>query len=582
MNPEEIWQVDAGGQIYEANFEELKQWVAEGAVLPSDKIRRGNLRWLEAGKIPLLHGVFNSRVSGNPPQIQTNVTHAAPINETPVNNFVNVITQEQIPIEAPPPPQVQTPPTPYSAEVKETHIKQDSKQTNQHKNNQKNQSFCSIHVTVEAKYICGSCKTLYCKECPETYGIVRICPNCRELCKSLAEVQQKSQQQRQYQKAITEGFGFGDFVKAIVYPFKHPLSLIIGCLMFAVFSIGLSGMRLGSMAVMGGSIVGLMLANMIAFACISNTINEFSKGNLTANFMPQFEDFNLWDDVIQPFFISIGVYTVSYGFLVIVILVGVFLAFNSAPTQNGMPINVPLAQLKQISNSSSSVTSFEELMQKDAEQKSKIAELKAGVKTKQDTPPQPAPPTLNQPQVTEAAQQPEMIFVSPEGEIMTAEQAQKMMGNSLEAQGMSKMPAVQETPQMMPQTMDSALVNYGKPLIILAFIALLWAIFYFPAACVVAGYTRNLNAVLNPLIGLDTIKQLGFSYIKILLMTFLLSVIAGLIFNTIGEVLREFDLPRIGNIPATFISSFISFYFCIVFAAILGYAFYKCKNLRNC
>ncbi len=38
------WQVKAQGKIYEAEYEELKQWIAEGAILLSNQVKRGNLR----------------------------------------------------------------------------------------------------------------------------------------------------------------------------------------------------------------------------------------------------------------------------------------------------------------------------------------------------------------------------------------------------------------------------------------------------------------------------------------------------------------------------------------------------------
>ena len=53
-NSNEIWQTDQGGQIFETNFEELTNWIADGTLLPQDRIRRGNLRWIEAGKVPSL------------------------------------------------------------------------------------------------------------------------------------------------------------------------------------------------------------------------------------------------------------------------------------------------------------------------------------------------------------------------------------------------------------------------------------------------------------------------------------------------------------------------------------------------
>ena len=54
----DIWQVVYGGDIYQADVDTLKQWVAEGLVRPTDQVRKGNLRWLEAGRVPALRRVF--------------------------------------------------------------------------------------------------------------------------------------------------------------------------------------------------------------------------------------------------------------------------------------------------------------------------------------------------------------------------------------------------------------------------------------------------------------------------------------------------------------------------------------------
>jgi hypothetical protein len=60
-----------------------------------------------------------------------------------------------------------------------------------------------------------------------------------------------------------------------------------------------------------------------------------------------------------------------------------------------------------------------------------------------------------------------------------------------------------------------------------------------------------------------------------------LSIILGVVIVVVGVVLSPFDLPKLGNIPATLVSSFIYFYYYIAFAAMLGYAVYKSKNLLN-
>jgi hypothetical protein len=625
MNQEDIWQIDAGGQIYVASFEELKQWVAEGAVLPSDKIRRGNLRWLEAGKVPLLNGAFNAKSADIASQTQTTVTNITPTSNTQINTFANAVPNEQ-PTEVPwqqtfvdvpqgeqftqfsspqsfsnfapneqplkvapteifadatpveqihtpvPPQQVKTPPTPYSTEVKQTNQTQThppkSLQTNVHAN----QNECSIHFGTEAKYVCVSCEDLFCRSCPKAYGEVRICPNCGEMCKSLVEVQQKKQRQTHYQNAISDGFGFSDFTNALAYPFKHSTSLLIGGVIFAVFSIGQSALNLGALYVAAGGVIGMMLSNMIAFACLSNTINEFSKGNLTANFMPSFDDFNLWDDVVHPFFLSIGVYLVSFGLLILIVAGGAYMALSSIKQQMNPMMNLPVASSQNVSSTQPTMNSFDDLMKKDAEQKAKMAELKNGI-----YPSQTAANTMPQ---TSVNKQLPTQFTQQDTEKSVA-MAEKMISDLRKSEAESVLGPSPETQQMEQQMMFATLMQYGFGFIMLAFIGLLWALFYYPAACLVAGYTRSFTAVINPLVGLDTIKRLGFSYVKILLMEVLLSIILAVIMGIVAAVLSPFDLPKIGNIPATLITSFLSFYYYIVFAAVLGYAMYKSKNLLN-
>jgi hypothetical protein len=430
-----------------------------------------------------------------------------------------------------------------------------------------------VFIPAYAKFVCVSCENLFCRVCPANYGNVRICPACGEMCKSLVEVQQKTQQRTHYQNAINEGFGFGDFANAIAYPFKHPTSLLIGGVMFAVFSIGQSALNLGALYVAAGGIIGMMLSNMIAFACLSNTIDEFSKGNLTANFMPSFDDFNLWDDVVHPFFLSIGVYIVSFGFLLVVVIGGMYVAYSSMTKQFNSMTNLPIASSQTMPNVSPAMNSFEDLMRKDAEQKAKMAELKNGIYPAQTV-------TNTQPQTAVNTQLPGSVVNPQDTEKMVAD-AEKTIGDYRKGQSEAMLGPSKETQQMQQQMMVALLMQYGLPFIVLAFIGLLWAIFYYPAACLVAGYTRNFTAVINPFVGLDTIKRLGFTYAKIVGMEMLISIIIAIVLGIVGVILSPFDLPRVGNIPATLVSSFLYFYYYIVLSAILGYAMCKSKNLMN-
>jgi hypothetical protein len=50
----ESWRVSTPEGVFETDLETLKQWIVEGCVLPNDKVAKGNLNWLEAGRVPML------------------------------------------------------------------------------------------------------------------------------------------------------------------------------------------------------------------------------------------------------------------------------------------------------------------------------------------------------------------------------------------------------------------------------------------------------------------------------------------------------------------------------------------------
>src|SRR5207302_1965761 len=54
----------------------------------------------------------------------------------------------------------------------------------------------------------------------------------------------------------------------------------------------------------------------------------------------------------------------------------------------------------------------------------------------------------------------------------------------------------------------------GILLAVLLFLGVAWGIFYYPMALAVAGYTQSVGAVVNPMVGLDTIRRMGATYFK--------------------------------------------------------------------
>ena len=275
---QEIWEVEANGQTYQTSFDEMTAWINEGSLLRIDRVRKGNFRWIEAGKVPSLFEFFNAKDAAEPPPpvITTTTTEVLGVPTPQPQQFVNA---PAVPVSPEPAPDA-----------------------------------CSMHPDAPARYICDTCGNLFCKACPNSYGgNVKICPFCGAMCSAFAEVAAPTQQTYSFQRPMaTEGFGFSEFGRALAYPFKFKTSLILGAFMFMLFSIGQGVVGFGGMFMMFSALVCFLLANTLTFGILANTVENFSQGKLDVNFMPTFDDFSLWDDVVHPFFLSIGTYIVSF------------------------------------------------------------------------------------------------------------------------------------------------------------------------------------------------------------------------------------------------------------------------------
>lgn len=151
-NSPTLWQVETQGQIYEADFEELKQWISEGAVLPLDKVKRGDLRWLPVEKVPELNVFLKSN------DFNDSSSEAPAANDFAENREAD---------------QNQTAPEDSTGEP--------AWEINGEK-------VCFRHPDAEAVYACAICKKLFCKLCPNSYGgSVKLCPFCGSLCQSADE-----------------------------------------------------------------------------------------------------------------------------------------------------------------------------------------------------------------------------------------------------------------------------------------------------------------------------------------------------------------------------------------------------------
>ena len=539
-NQSEIWQVEVGGQIYEAPLGELPGWIDEGSLQPEDKIRKGNLRWIEARKVPTLVPFFNAKEKGEPlPLVQT-YTRAESIEPGLDEN--NTPSPELRPIDP-------IPSTPRTQQVpfQSNSIPQDSRPLSV--------ETCSIHREATAFYICGSCSNKFCKACPSSYGgNVKICPNCGAMCVPVSQAAEAKQRSVVAAGYAHEGFGVSDFFRALGYPFRFKPSLIFGALMFMFFTLGQAASAIGGFIFIGASIVCVMLANMMTFGILANTVENFTQGRLESDFMPSFDNFSIWDDVIHPFLLSIGVYLSSFAPLILTTIVGVYLIFSAASDQvkkfDSEMARVPGTEFYKPDRTMEQSQQVKDLLEKVKQHNQRRIE-----------------------QQTRAANGDETAITEDD-----PAEFQKMLDETRAAQiesvaGKNSTAQEQQYAQML-----SGILRLAAPLVVIGAIALLWGLFYFPAACAVAGYSRSFMATINPMVGLDTIKRLGFDYVKILLMGFCILIASGVIGGFLSVLFSPLDLPKMGNLPAKAIGSLFTFYFSVVFSCVLGFALFKAAD----
>lgn len=536
MNTEqshEIWQVEANGQLFETNFVEMTEWIVDGSLLRQDKVRKGNLRWIEAGKVPSLVAVFNAAESGQP--LPPPVITTTKLGPTVVPGSAN-----------PPNPTSSA----FTASVATAGLAQSSLET-----------ICSVHGDVAAVFACETCANNFCRACPSSYGgTVKICPFCGAMCKPIAKAE--SSPAATYNYPAVGSFGFGDFGEAIGYPFKFMPSLVMGAIMFMFLSVGQTVTAFGGIFMMWGALACWLLSNTLTFGILANTVENFAQGKIGLNFMPSFDDFSIWDDVVHPFFLMIGVYISSFGPLIAVFVLAFFLIV--APVQKELTEvqatsmgNVD-RELPYAANAARQSERVRELVNKDKESLSNgVAAIESGDTLQGE---QAAPESFRN-----------------GGEITEEEIAelQTLIQDHRKAQLESVVGPAPETVANERLALFQQVLARGALLLVAAGLCLLWGLFYFPAACAVAAYTRSFTAAVNPTVGIDTIRRLGLAYVKILFMGLILAIASGLVGGVLAAIFAPFDMPAIGNIPASAIGALFGFYLSVVFACVLGFALYK-------
>ena len=485
----ETWRVSTIEGVFEADLETLRQWILEGCVQPTDKVTKGNMNWIEAGKAPMLRAAFaGERVpiaAPTPPAVVESFPQA-PVTASPVNEV---------------PPQTHAPafaPADFAP--------------NAFPDDAGSPDFCHNHPHLPTKYVCWSCVKGACEECARFVANSKIplCPICGDLCKVYAAERSKVQRE-QFQDS---GFGFSDFASALRYPLQHKVALCFGAGLYGLML--LAGFR------------GRIVASVMMFGCISHVISNVAWGRLHKSFMPDFSEFSVWDDVAVPMALGLGITIVTWGPAIVLVLALVFGVVSSGSSSSESPLQPAAA------------ANSEQLNEDDLD-------------------------TLLDPNADHAKQV----------------EASKKLDQLRPGHEIGR-EAERSKEQLNDPTADlKMLFGYLRAPILLVLLLLLaigWGIFYYPMALAVAGYTQTFSSVINPLVGLDTIKRMGTTYFKAFGLVLMVQIVGGIIGVIVAIILSPFALPFVGNLPAMFVDGSLTFYFNLVIACVLGLSLFKCAD----
>ena len=471
----ELWRVSTIEGIFEADLETLRQWIVEGCVLPTDKVCKGTLGWIEAGKAPMLRTAFSGEY----------VPAAAPL--PPAVDVPPPV------VDVEPPPMVDT-----ANEGSYEHVHEDFVAAAP-------ANACYNHPELAPKLICRVCSTTFCEECPRYVGSTKIpvCPLCGDMCKPYEEVQ-KQVHQMNFQGSP---FGMSDLGRALSYPLQHKMALLFGAAVYGFLQ--LAGFR------------GRVIAFVIMFGCISHVISQVAWGRLHRSFLPDFSAFSMWDDLAVPIGLGIGITIVTWGPAIVLVLVVVF------------GVVAPVVR--------------------------------------------PAP-AASAPQSAALTQEDLAILADPEADPKKLEAANAKLNAARPGSYIAK-EAEESKKKLNDPTADlKMLMSYVKLSIFLVLLfdaSVLWGLFYGPMALCVAGYTEQFSSVVNPLVGLDTIRRMGRTYFKAFGMVLGLQIVGFIISVIVAVVTSPFAMPFFGNLPANFIDGMVTFYFNLVIACVLGLSLHK-------
>lgn len=398
-----------------------------------------------------------------------------------------------------------------------------------------NGKVCAIHPGKKPHFICTVCENLFCKDCPANdENGQKICLYCGGTCdlydKRLWQIHTvKNANQYEIEEAIKKPHSqnrqevytklkFKDFINALIQPFSFPLSFLTAGILFSVLVFGLivTVFRSGWMLLLTLPIITIIL--ILQFGVLSKSFencSQFNRKKWKCN-IPHLTRFAVWEEFVTPFWSGLSAGLLSFSlFIVLGTIAAIFAWFSFSNSLE----NIKTEMIRK-NNQVNSVLKPGNL---DSSEAKKLNE------------------DFNKMLDKMRFKQMESVF--GKNHLADNDELQKLVKSVMRLTIWLQMP------------------------ICFAFIL---GILFFPAVCLSVGERRSLKIKKRFVSSIKMMRTIGFDYMKILFLCIVLTICS--LFSTyfLGVMMKNLQLPTVDVITSILASSFLIFYFWLVFSNILG------------
>ncbi len=312
-----------------------------------------------------------------------------------------------------------------------------------------------------------------------------------------------------------------DLFNALKYPLNFPASFLIGSTSLISLMFGLCVTVFGGNALLFAAAGFGLIAIMLTFCVLAKIVENFTQRKFTANFLPKLNKYNVWEDVIHPSFLSIAVYLVTFGlFFTITFGAGFYTWYK-------------------YSNELETVES--QMRQADSRVNAIVENARSNTET------------LSENQILQTTSQKSAEANSPDLEQMIEKTKEKSFESIFGTNHLGDNREIEK--------IAKSFVRISVPFQMPMLFALIFGLFYFPAAASAAASTRSFATTVNPFAALKIIKSFGLDYLKIL---FLSSIFVFIAFSAAAGcyfLFLNFNLKLAGMLAALTIGSILSILF---------------------